>query len=38
MDGLSAAASVTGSLYITLQLAEGIKQLHDFFIAVVDGP
>lgn len=38
MDGLSAAASVTGVLSITIQLAGGIKKLYDFFSEVNDAP
>ncbi|KAI6084135.1 hypothetical protein F4821DRAFT_177737 [Hypoxylon rubiginosum] len=38
MDGLSAAASITGILSITIQLAGGIKRLHDFFSEVNDAP
>ena len=34
----SAAAIVTAILSITLQLAERIKHLHDFFITVTDAP
>lgn len=38
MDGLSAAASVTGILSITIQLAGGIKKLYDFFSDVSEAP
>jgi hypothetical protein len=38
MDGVSAAASITGIISITIQLADSIKKLYNFLADVADAP